>query len=61
MGVRSPQGLGATPVTLHLHVDDADALWPGPCPRAARWSGRRKIISTASARAPCAIPSGTAG
>lgn len=26
MGVRSPQGLDATPVTLHLHVDDADAL-----------------------------------
>lgn len=26
MGVRSPEGLGATPVTLHLHVDDADAL-----------------------------------
>lgn len=27
MGVRSPESLGgATPVTLHLHVDDADAL-----------------------------------
>ncbi|WP_295909864.1 VOC family protein [uncultured Xanthomonas sp.] len=26
MGVRSPEHLGATPVTLHLHVDDADAL-----------------------------------
>lgn len=26
LGVRSPDGLGATPVTLHLHVDDADAL-----------------------------------
>jgi PhnB protein len=26
MGVRSPDGLGGTPVTLHLHVDDADAL-----------------------------------
>lgn len=26
MGVRSPDSLGATPVTLHLHVDDADAL-----------------------------------
>ncbi|KTT24101.1 VOC family protein [Pseudacidovorax intermedius] len=26
MGVRSPQALGATPVTLHLHVDDADGL-----------------------------------
>lgn len=26
MGVRSPDGLGATPVTMHLHVDDADAL-----------------------------------
>ncbi|HUD42044.1 MAG TPA: VOC family protein [Dokdonella sp.] len=26
MGVRSPEGLGATPVTLHLHVEDADAL-----------------------------------
>ena len=26
MGVRSPEGLGGTPVTLHLHVDDADAL-----------------------------------
>jgi len=25
MGVRSPDGLGATPVTLHLHVEDADA------------------------------------
>jgi len=25
MGVRSPEGLGATPVTLHLHVEDADA------------------------------------
>lgn len=26
MGVRSPDGLDATPVTLHLHVEDADAL-----------------------------------
>ena len=26
MGVRSPEHFGATPVTLHLHVDDADAL-----------------------------------
>lgn len=26
IGVRSAQTLGATPVTLHLHVDDADAL-----------------------------------
>jgi PhnB protein len=26
LGVRSPEGLGASPVTLHLHVDDADAL-----------------------------------
>ncbi|MGF6652832.1 PhnB protein [Paraburkholderia youngii] len=26
MGVRSPESLGATPVTLHLHVDDADVL-----------------------------------
>ncbi|MDN7431425.1 VOC family protein [Burkholderia sp. AU45388] len=26
MGVRSPESLGATPVTLHLHVDDADEL-----------------------------------
>lgn len=26
MGVRSPEALGATPVTLHLHVPDADAL-----------------------------------
>ena len=26
MGVRSAETLGATPVTLHLHVDDADAL-----------------------------------
>jgi len=26
MGVRSPDGLGGTPVTLHLHIDDADAL-----------------------------------
>lgn len=26
MGVLSPEGLGATPVTLHLHVDNADAL-----------------------------------
>jgi len=26
MGVRSPEGFGGTPVTLHLHVDDADAL-----------------------------------
>lgn len=26
LGIRSPEGLGATPVTLHLHVDDADAL-----------------------------------
>ena len=25
MGVRSAETLGATPVTLHLHVDDADA------------------------------------
>jgi PhnB protein len=26
MGVRSPEGLAGTAVTLHLHVDDADAL-----------------------------------
>jgi PhnB protein len=26
MGVRSAETLGATPVTIHLHVDDADAL-----------------------------------
>jgi PhnB protein len=26
LGVRSPEGLNAMPVTLHLHVDDADAL-----------------------------------
>lgn len=26
LGLRGPDGLGATPVTLHLHVDDADAL-----------------------------------
>jgi uncharacterized glyoxalase superfamily protein PhnB len=26
LGVRSPEGLGASPVTLHLHVEDADAL-----------------------------------
>lgn len=25
-GIRSPRGLPATPVTLHLHVDDADAV-----------------------------------
>lgn len=26
LGVRSPEHLGATPVTLHLHVEDADEL-----------------------------------
>ena len=26
MGVKSAETLGATPVTIHLHVDDADAL-----------------------------------
>ncbi|MFO6419382.1 VOC family protein [Hylemonella sp. W303a] len=26
LGVRSPEGLGASPVTLHLHVENADAL-----------------------------------
>jgi PhnB protein len=26
MGVRSASSLGATPVTIHLHVDDADAM-----------------------------------
>lgn len=26
LGVRSPEGLGALPVTLHLHVENADAL-----------------------------------
>jgi len=26
MGVRSAETLGASPVTIHLHVDDADAL-----------------------------------
>jgi PhnB protein len=26
MGVRSPEGLAGTPVTLHLHVDNADAM-----------------------------------
>ncbi len=26
LGVRSPDGLAGTAVTLHLHVDDADAL-----------------------------------
>jgi PhnB protein len=26
MGVRSPEGLDGTAVTLHLHVDDADAV-----------------------------------
>ncbi|MCR6700922.1 MAG: VOC family protein [Dokdonella sp.] len=26
LGVRSPEHLDATPVTLHLHVEDADAL-----------------------------------
>ncbi len=26
MGVRSAQTMGGTPVTIHLHVDDADAL-----------------------------------
>lgn len=26
LGVRSPERLDATPVTLHLHVEDADAL-----------------------------------
>lgn len=25
-GIRSARNLGATPVTLHLHVDDADAM-----------------------------------
>lgn len=25
-GIRSAQSLGATPVTIHLHVDDADAM-----------------------------------
>lgn len=25
-GIRSARSLGATPVTLHLHVDDADAM-----------------------------------
>lgn len=25
-GIRGPQALGGTPVTIHLHVDDADAL-----------------------------------
>jgi len=24
---KSPKALGGSPVTLHLHVDDADALW----------------------------------
>jgi uncharacterized glyoxalase superfamily protein PhnB len=25
-GIRSPTAIGATPVTIHLHVDDADAM-----------------------------------
>ena len=25
-GIRSPKALGGTPVTVHLHVDDADAV-----------------------------------
>jgi len=25
-GIREPKALGGTPVTIHLHVDDADAL-----------------------------------
>lgn len=25
-GIRSPTSIGATPVTIHLHVDDADAM-----------------------------------
>ena len=27
MGVRSPESLGGTPVTLHLQVEDVDSLW----------------------------------
>jgi PhnB protein len=27
MGVRGPQSIGGTPVTLHLYVEDADALF----------------------------------
>ena len=26
MGIRSASSIGATPVTIHLHVDDADAM-----------------------------------
>lgn len=25
-GIRGPQAIGGTPVTIHLHVDDADAM-----------------------------------
>lgn len=35
-GIRSARSLGATPVTLHLHVDDADALLTRAVDRGAR-------------------------
>ena len=27
MGLKSPKSLGTSPVTIHLYVDDADAVW----------------------------------
>ena len=57
-GIRSASSLGATPVTLHLHVDDADARPWRPAPR---WNARPATRSTASAAAWCAAPSATAG
>jgi uncharacterized glyoxalase superfamily protein PhnB len=27
MGAKSPAGIGGSPVTMHIYVEDADALW----------------------------------
>lgn len=60
-GIHGPKAGAPTSVSLHIHVDDADAVIAEPLPSAPRWIGPRRTRSTASARASCATPSATAG
>ena len=49
MGARSPQSLGGSPVSIHLYVKDADAMFNQAVAAGAKSSGRSPTSSMAIA------------
>ena len=60
-GFAAPQPGTGTSVTIHIHVDNADAVIQRAVEAGATLEIRRPTRSTANARAACAIPSAIGG